>query len=199
MNMFRYSMGLGLALIVALYPGFARAGILPGAPAQPDPFTINFDENGNATVSVYQGSSYSETGYMALDHSGAFPGVNVLTYNLPEQIGPGGVNILDSSGAISDNLYFYDDANGGHMQYMSQLGGGALADTGVANFGYSPTSENANETFTFVAGSGDPSTTNFYNGISSVPEPGSLTLAGLGIAGLVGYSWRRRKMTGSVR
>jgi hypothetical protein len=34
---------------------------------------------------------------------------------------------------------------------------------------------------------------NFPNGSGIVPEPSSLTLLGIGVCGLVGYSWRRRK------
>jgi len=33
----------------------------------------------------------------------------------------------------------------------------------------------------------------FTIGASAVPEPGSLTLAGLGVAGMIGYAWRRRR------
>ena len=31
--------------------------------------------------------------------------------------------------------------------------------------------------------------------VAPIPEPSSLTLIGLGVAGLAGYAWRRRKQT----
>jgi hypothetical protein len=38
-----------------------------------------------------------------------------------------------------------------------------------------------------------PGTFTFFEAASSTPEPASLTLLGLGIAGMAGYGWRKRK------
>jgi len=183
-----------VAALLCLAP-CATAGSLVGSG---DPFTINFDENGKASGAVYQGASFMETGSLMADQS-SFNLGKVLTYALPELVGPGGVNILDpNTMAISDNLFFYNNAANtfSYMEYMSQVGGGQLADTGVVDFGISQPQvpELANGTFSFVAGNGDPLYTNFYNGISSpTPEPATLTLLGICIAGMAGYGWRKRK------
>lgn len=79
------------------------------------------------------------------------------------------------------------------MIFTSQPGGGAPADTGVINFGVYGATEAANETFTYVAGSGDPSSTNFYNGVSGVPEPSTWAMMLVGFAGL-GFAGYRKSV-----
>ena len=181
----------GLAIlalgVLVLLAGTTQAGLLPGQPTPPDPFTINFDENGNATISENGGLPFTENGFLAPDESGAFTGVNVLTYQLPEPVGPGGLNVLDASGAISDNLFFYNSETNGFMEFLSQVGGGQLADTGVTDFGFNAATEAADGTFVYSVG-------NVYTGVSPevapIPEPSSLALFGLG--GLALAAWRRR-------
>ncbi len=104
------------------------------------------------------------------------------------------LNVLDLSGSISDNLYFYSAAGNGYMVFTSIVGGGALADTGVTDFGFNGATEAANETFTYVAGGGDPSTTNFYNGVSGVPETSTWAMMLAGFAGLGFVGYRRNKL-----
>jgi hypothetical protein len=190
--MMRSMFGFGLALVIACCPAVVRAD-MPGAPAGIDPFSITFDENGNATVFILpNGTPFHETGYLAADHSGVLGG-NVLTYDLPEFIGQGGVNILDANGAISDNLYFYNDINGGHMEYTSLVGGGAMADTGVFDFGFNGANE-VGEKFVYNVG-------NIYNGTSglSTPEPNTLLVMGAGLVAFCGYTRRRRNQAAAAR
>ena len=180
--------GFTPALFLACCPCYVRADVFTGMPAQPDPFTIDFNQTGSATVSIFGGSTYSETGFLAADQSG-FLSSPVLTYALPEFVGPGGVNIVDSMDNIQHNLFFYSGASFSYMEYTSA--------PNVTNFGYKGATESGG-TFTFLAGNGDPSQSDFYVGSYGIPEPGSVIMLGLGLAGLVGYSWRRRKQANLV-
>jgi len=196
-------LGLSLVLFLACCPCYVRADL--GVSMGTDPFAIDFDGNGNATVSVYQGATYTEKGSLAPDQSGNFPiGTKVLTYALPETVGTGGLNILSPfPETITGNLYFYDDLNGGHMEFLLPLGTGQLASTGVVDFNnYSPLPpQNTNGTFSFVAGDGNRADTNFYNGtgITIVPEPNTFIVMAFGLAALVGYSCWSRKQVVAVR
>ncbi|WP_294540585.1 PEPxxWA-CTERM sorting domain-containing protein [uncultured Rhodoblastus sp.] len=175
---------------------FVAAAAMVAANAAQAKFTINFDENGNGSYSVFSGGFYgpvvNDPGFLAADPTNTFTG-NVLTYALPEIINAGGVNILDVSGAISDNLLFYNAGSHGYLIFTSLPGGGALADTGILNLGYNGAVENPNETFRYLAGNGDPSSTNFYNGVSGVPEPSTWAMMLVGFAGF-GFAAHRRSV-----
>ena len=137
-------------------------------------------------------------------------GGSYLTFDLPQPVYPGDVAIVEEDGkTIGDGLRFggptvTTDGSGNPMVkemqfYSTDTWEGLKADTGFpttwssANYEVGPT-ENANETFQFVAGDGEPSDTNFYNGISGVPEPSRLiALLGCAGMGLIGLVWRRKQ------
>ena len=123
-----------------------------------------------------------------------------LTYRLPEFVGSGDVSIFEpGTGLVDDGLRFFNDNVSGLMQYFSDPGDSALADTGLPRdfnfgFGIDEVGSDGKNGFRYVAGSGDPAFTNFYNGISDVPEPGTVALIiGAGVSGVSLLARKRRK------
>jgi hypothetical protein len=188
------------------FKNFLRVGCLVSslalfiAPSYADTtFTLNFDENGNGTLCIFNGGCSAAQSYVGID---PLTGLNTLIYELPVSISQGQVGIMDSGGSLSDVIDFFNQGAvaDGYMAYYSHAPGPDLADTvtDFSNSAFDPArafsiNENADGTFSYAAGSGDPSATNFYNGISTaaVPEPSALTpLAGALIA--LGYGIRRK-------
>jgi hypothetical protein len=174
--------------ILALMAGPAKADPIGGG----DIFVLNFDENGNGTVSVNGGPTVTLNGALLPDPTNG--GIPALTFLLPEPVGAGDVAIRESAGgAIGDLLRF---TNNQTMIFYSLVGGGALADTGFpanANLSFVGATEDANGNFQFLAGGGG---NNVYNGISNegaVPEPTSLAIWSVVALGL-GVGYRRRKL-----
>jgi hypothetical protein len=210
--MMRFMLGLSLVLVLACCPCYVRAD-LPGVSSGPDPFSITFDGNGNATVSVWNGTSYNtpspETGVLSTDQS-INPATGnpynlglVLTYALPQSVGLGGISIQspDLSNPVTASLYFYDIGSNGFMEFLLPFGTGQDAsipkNVYVDFLDYPVPFQETNGKFTFVAGDGTNAGSNFYNGtgIPIVPEPNTFIVMAFGLAALVGYScWRRKQV-----
>jgi len=98
-------------------------------------FSLEFDEYGNGTRqdATNPGFGVNNPGYLALDPTGGVAGL-VLIYDLPNFVNDGDVGFIENatSGALSDVLRFYRDANTSHMIFYSDIDGdGAPADSGL--------------------------------------------------------------------
>ena len=193
----------------------SEVALLPGTPADvvttaslPDPFKIIFDENGNAIVAQWNGKSYDP--YTILKPN---PG-GFLTWTLPGLVVPGDVSFAEppttactSASNCSDGLRFTNDGKTSTMLFFSDTEpgqvGGPLADTGFpSNFDFTTFAfqevgpETGLNGFIYKAGPGDPSVTNFYTGISDVPEASTWAMMIIGFAGLgfVGYRVSQKRV-----
>jgi len=189
----RSAIGL-LLLLLAAFVVPLRADTVGVSTNPLDPFVINFDENGNATVSINGAPAITVISHLGTDPTGGSTNP-VLIYNLPSTIGPGDLGIADSTGAISDIVRFYNDGTGGHLIFYSDsTGTGDLADTGLpSNANIALTVTESNGAFSFFSG-GSAGVNNDYYGISnavSAPEPSSMLLLGVGLFGFLPFARRR--------
>jgi hypothetical protein len=121
-------------------------------------------------------------------------------YSLEPTVGP--AEQLSASGAflVDNRAYLGNDAGSGANS------GGISNSSDLTLWGLIFTNGSGQEINIWGTGSGnysfyrwtpgvgyDVQTTSTNVALTPVPEPGSLTLLGLGIAGLAGYGWRRRK------
>jgi PEP-CTERM motif len=206
-----------LASVVAISQAHAAVAVLPGTPelvtpgAAPDPFKMIFDENGNAIIAIWNGTSYDP--YTILKPIG---GAAFLTWTLPQLVVPGDVSFAEpptlactSASNCSDGLRFTNNGVTSTMSFFSDVEpgqiGGPLADRGFptgfdfTTFAFSEIGpENGLNGFIYDAGPGDPSLTNVYTGISdTVPEASTWAMMIVGFVGLAFAAYRRARVSAS--
>jgi hypothetical protein len=220
--------GLGVAVCtsagaVPALPG-AIAPALPGQvlPSPSDPILLQFDENGNATISQNGGVPVPLIGVLLPDPSCTDLGcpTPVLTYLLPEPVVTGDVEIPEPDGGLSDVLRFTDAAgtlsgavagSGARMIYYSDFELGELnpdlTDTGFppnlcgtgvnCTIGPTEVGPEGSNSFDYQPGGVPYPGNNEYQGISDgaftpIREPASLVLLGSAMA--IGLIIRRRQV-----
>ena len=181
-----------LAVTICLSARLAVASV--GDPAGPDPFYISFDEYGNALVQTYNPDlgGYNPPVYEA---GTVQPGGGIV-YDLPEFVINGsvlvrGVDEFENNG-YSDRIEFFDEPghNTSSLLYQSYLSPDEVTHepADVPSFPFDSATvvdevgPEGNNYFDYVAGSGDPATTNFYHGVSDgqIPEPMSASVLAVG-------------------
>jgi hypothetical protein len=178
------------------FVAFALYVAIAAAPLHADSFVMNFDENGNGTISINGGSFQTFNGSLITDPTSG------LGLVLAWQFAPLGITfdegdglILDANGVASDELRFTNSAGGltggfvGNIMifYSSDTSGGLLADTGLAgNPSFIDATEDATGHFTY---SPAPNTYNGFSGV--VPEPKMTMPLGLALLSMVVFAHRR--------
>jgi hypothetical protein len=153
--------------------------------------TVNSFADG-ASYHLWSGASFLNTsggGFVLLPHASAiFAQTNGQNFDTSDQSNGG---TPGNPSTVVPHVIFTID--GGVPQTF--LDSGHVLDTGGFDLAVFPSAKpgdpSGNESLQWR----DIGTTGISNpGGNAVPEPGTLTLAGLGIAGLFGYAWRRRRV-----
>jgi len=202
---------VGLAAVALLFGGVGQAFAS---------FILKFDENGNASINNNGTGFVPLTGTLAPDPSA--PGNMGLTYMLPSLVNNGDVSVFDANpttAPVLSDLMRFTNANGDiairtvngavnttadRMIFYSVKDDGSTTSDGLADLPFTTLPGNANGSVNEIQSEPTTGLVNFdwlpngtggneYIGISDTPEPATLTLFGIGIAGIVGYGWRRRK------
>lgn len=145
---------------------------------------VGVDGVSGVTVAIYDRVTQLQVG-----PSVHFDGTNGVQINsnafLPDLINlPGGFQ----GSVVAFNDPNYNSGGGPNPTSTENDGGGLISFVGGGRFGGGfayPTIVDGGPTNRYDAGT--------FEFVAGVPEPGTLTLAGLGLLGLVGYCWRSRK------
>lgn len=164
---------------------------------------ISVDENGNGIGTIGRGVLAPDPG------PGGLP--SVLTYTLPFAGTQGDVLVNNPTEGVLDVIRF--NGNGTLLFYSDNVGGAdSLADTpsppGIFYANQVTVTEvgpEGNNGFTYTPLAGQPGFTPggvTYTVVSdgtltTVPEPSTLLVAGVGALGFIGYALRRRSKMGS--
>ncbi|HWY85456.1 MAG TPA: PEP-CTERM sorting domain-containing protein [Gemmataceae bacterium] len=203
---------VGLAAVALVFGGVSQASAS---------FILHFDENGNAfynsTTGGIVGPNVPIVGTVMTDPSSGTPG---LTYMLPELVTNGDVSVFNanpSTAPVLSDLMRFTNAQGNlspgvtapnitadRMIFYSVKDDGSTTSDGLADLPFTTLPANANGSVNEIQSEPTTGLVNFdwlpngvggneYVGISDTPEPATLTLLAIGIAGMAGYGWCRRK------
>jgi len=202
---------VGLAALIAAPPvsaSFSQA--VPssiGSAGAGAAATITINANGSVTVTKNSSSNVTTDGsngsgddvYIAVVNNS--PGT-LLSLTLTGQGNGGGAFAFDGDGiqtfATIPNLVSTTTGYEGPYVTFSGItttGGGDTDNTGTVNFADGGVNGGGGtDYFGLESNIQLGSATLQVTTMTSTPEPGSIVLAGMGIVGLMGYGWRRRKL-----
>jgi hypothetical protein len=189
-------------LVFSLFTLSLRANTV-GAGGASDALVFYFDESGNGAFATNGGPLTPDPGILATDPN---TGELALLYQLPVLVNSGDVTVTEPGGGVSDLLRFTDRngvETGNHdatqmFYYSDNLDGAdSLADVGiptilVANGTIAEVGPEGNNGFDWQPDGAPYPTGNEYFGTSDTPEPGTMSLVGLGL-GLTFVAKRLRK------